>query len=141
MKPVTMKFLCAVVAAMLSACSPQQANLTYWVDSDLAGVDADHNGIRDDVDAWINSQPYDLKEKRAMQVELFYNQTKGLIPDLLEAADQRLAEILPTNKPTNYSFYNFINNTLSAESGSEIKAAANKLAMDKLRLIRRAISQ
>lgn len=57
----------AVLIFLLSACSPRQANLTYWTNTDLAGIDADHNGIRDDVDEWINAQPYEPKEKRAMQ--------------------------------------------------------------------------
>ena len=58
------------MALLLCACSPhpeQMAKPSYWLNSDLDGPDADHNGIRDDVDAWIAAQPFTVPQKRAAE--------------------------------------------------------------------------
>lgn len=66
--------------------------------SDIKGPDADYNGIRDDIDAWIAAQPItDVQKKaaqqtaRVRQAELLVDLTNG--PELDKLGDLSMASV------------------------------------------------
>jgi len=82
-----------------------------------------------------------LKSKTHYPVTLYYNHTEGITKDLLEAYEQRLAEIpfAERAKEANgqkFLFYQFMNGATSKNDSPEIKAAINKFAGDVRRLER-----
>jgi len=68
------KIIILALIIPLSACYPlnfQQieniAHPGYWLNDDIAGEDAGRNGIRDDIDEWIEKQNFEPKLKFAIQ--------------------------------------------------------------------------
>lgn len=60
--------------------------------SDIRGPDADNNGIRDDIDAWIAAQPITDAQKKAAQQMARVQQAKLLVNLDDEAALQALGD-------------------------------------------------
>ena len=67
--------------------------------NDLKGPDADNNGVRDDIDKWIQSQPFsDSQKKAAVQMAKSLQNTFSI--DVKSDAAIRQAEILSGNTVT-----------------------------------------
>jgi hypothetical protein len=56
----------ALLSATLAACSGSDAYPMLDVQPDIAGPDTNNNGVRDDIEAWINAQHLNDGQKKAL---------------------------------------------------------------------------
>jgi len=93
------KYFPVLMSLLLCACSPhpeQMAKPSYWLNSDLAGPDVDHNGIRDDVDAWIAAQPFTVPQKRAAE-QLARSMQRSMLAEYKTREDARHDAVMEVN--------------------------------------------
>ncbi|MDP2015231.1 hypothetical protein [Hydrogenophaga sp.] len=84
--------------------------------SDIKGPDADNNGIRDDIDAWITAQPITDAQKKAAQQMARVQQAKILVDLSDKSALQMLGDqsmrgvscLVDVSKPNNQQGYDLI---------------------------------
>ncbi len=56
-----------LLLALCGGCGSESSSSTPVAASSLAGTDADHNGVRDDIDTYIDSMAADADTKRALR--------------------------------------------------------------------------
>ncbi|PZO12765.1 MAG: hypothetical protein DCF26_18205 [Burkholderiales bacterium] len=84
--------------------------------SDIRGPDADNNGIRDDIDAWIAAQPITDTQKKAARQMARVQQAKVLVDLSDKSALQMLGDqsmravscLVDVSKPNNQQGYDLI---------------------------------
>jgi hypothetical protein len=98
---------------------------------DLRGPDADNNGIRDDIDAWIAAQPITDTQKKAAQQMARVQQAKILVDLSDKSALQMLGDqsmsgvscLVDVSKPNNQQGYDLIDKieALTANTKERVK--------------------
>ncbi len=86
----------ALGEAIPNAAAPSQGHgsvPTLDTSTDIAGPDADRNGVRDDIDAWIAAQPVVPAQKSALVQTARALQAKLLVDPGDRAALQRVGEM------------------------------------------------
>ena len=99
--------------------------------SDIKGPDADNNGIRDDIDAWIAAQPISDAQKKAAQQMARVQQAKILVDLRDKSALQALGDqsmrgvscLVDVSKPNNQQGYDLIEKieALTANTRERVK--------------------